>query len=396
MALLFEREINRQVIRRLAAWQLALTACSALPFSMFTVGCGLQAAPQQPSLYLPKPIPNLTASRAGNQVHLDWTTPHETTDKLRLHAPVRLRICSQVSTSSCDTVATISADAGKPATYTNVLPPSLVTGAARPIHYEIFAVNKHGRSAGPSNAAAVLAGQTPPEVHSLSATEVERGAILHWAPTAGLPSGTFIELQRKLLTPPSHPRAKTASGLPPLSEPADQTLRVDLQPGGTDPGGALDVSVKFDRSYQYIAMRVTEVQLGTQKLRLESAPSKPAEITTRDIYPPAAPTELAAVPVSAAINHGVAEVDLSWSANSEPDFAQYLVFRRKLGSVAEKANSALRQIAPENPAAPIVAPAFRDLRVQPGQRYAYSVVAVDDAGNKSKPSMEIQVTVPTD
>lgn len=394
MALPAKREIYEWAFHRFAALRIAVAASGVLLFLAFASGCGLQAAPQPPSLYLPKPIQNLTASRAGNQVHLNWTTPRETTDKLRLHGPVHLRICRQASVGSCETIATISAEAGKVAGYTDVLSPALVAGTARPIHYQIYGENKHDRSGDPSNAALILAGQTPPEIHSLSATEIERGIVLHWAPAADLPSGTFIQLQRKLLTPPAHPHAKTANGLPPEIEPAEQTLRVDLQSNGTDPGGALDTSVQFDRSYQYVAMRIVEVPLGTQKLQLESAPSQPVQIATRDIYPPAAPAELVAVPVSAAINHGVVEVDLSWAANKEPDFAHYLIYRRVVAASTQTANSTPQQIAPENSAAPIVAPSFRDLHVQPGHRYSYSVVAVDTAGNRSKPSAEVEVTVP--
>lgn len=396
MGLLPEQEIYERIVRRFAAMRLTLAASGILFLCAFATGCGLQAAPQPPSLNLPNPISNLTASRAGNQVHLDWTTPHRTTDKLRLHGLVRLRICRHLSGSTCDTVATISAEAGKPGSFIDVLPAALVTGPARPIHYEIYGENKHARSAGPSNAAPILAGQTPPEIHSLSAAEIERGVVLHWAPASNLPSGTFVQLQRKLLTPPTHPHAKAANGLPPVVEPAEQTLRVDLQPSGADSGGAVDASVKFDRTYEYVAMRVTEVQMGKLKLRLESAPSKPVQITTRDIYPPASPTELVAVPVSAAINHGVAEVDLSWAANKEPDFAQYLIYRREIATSADATSSAPQQIAPDSSSSPIVAPAFRDLRVQPGHRYTYSVVAVDSAGNKSTPSAEVEVTVPVE
>ncbi|MGC1782596.1 MAG: fibronectin type III domain-containing protein [Acidobacteriaceae bacterium] len=393
MDLLLERKIKARIRRIPARWLSWVTAMGTLALLASALGCGLEAAPQPPSLHLPKTIPDLTASRAGNQVHLEWKTPRETTDKLRLHGPVRLRICRQADRGVCETIVTISSEAGKPASYTDVLPPALVAGAIRPIGYEIFGVNQHGRSAGPSNAAAVLAGQAPPMVRSLSAAEIERGVVLHWLPVAGLTSGTFIQLERALLTPPKELRAKTSGGLRPVSELAEQTLRVDLQTGKRDPGAALDASVLFNRKYQYIAMRVTVLQIGKQTLRLESAPSAPVEIDTRDVYPPAAPTGLAAVPISAALNGGSPEVDLSWSANPEPDVARYYVYRRAIGGEAIS-NSVAQRIAPVRPSEPVVAPAFRDLHVEPGQRYAYSVVAVDNAGNKSRPSAEVQVIVP--
>lgn len=392
MGLQLERKTKARMRRIPVLWRSSVAAMGALALLTSALGCGLEAGPQPPSLYLPKTIPDLTASRAGNQVRLEWKTPRETTDKLRLHGPVRLRICRQIEKAACQTVATISAEANKPATYTDVLPPGLITGAIRPIRYEIFGVNQHGRSAGPSNAAPVLAGQAPPIVRSLSASEIERGVLLHWLPVAGLTSETFIQLERTLLTPPEELRAKTSGGLRPVSEPAEQTLRVDLQTDKRDPGTALDTSVLFNRKYRYVAMRVTTLQVDKQTLRLESAPSAAVEIDTQDVFPPAAPTGLAAVPISAALNGGAPEVDLSWSANTEPDVAQYYVYRREIGG--EAMASAARQIAPVRAWEPVVAPAFRDLHVQPGQRYAYSVVAVDNAGNKSRPSTEVQVTVP--
>ena len=84
----------------------------------------MDAAPQPPSLQLPKPIPDLTASRTGNQVSLQWNTPKENTDHLKLQGMVQLRICrQQQQTAPCDTIATITAVPGKPAQYTTSCQP---------------------------------------------------------------------------------------------------------------------------------------------------------------------------------------------------------------------------------------------------------------------------------
>lgn len=348
------------------------------------IGCGMAASPHPPSLELPQPIHDLAAARIGNRVNLTWNAPSETTDRLKIKAPVQLRICRESNAASCATIATMSTAPGKAANYADILPPALTIGRFHAITYEIFAINKHGRSAGPSNAAAALAGEAPPKIQNFSVTMAERGAVLHWQPVTGLQPEPSIELQRTLLTP-EESNGKKSAVLPTAGELIDETLRVPPTADRT-PGTALDSSVQYNREYRYVAMRVAELN----GLRVASVPSQPVLVYTRDTFPPAVPTGLAAVPVSASMNHGTAEVDLSWSANTEPDFAQYLVYRRDVS-----VDTTAEQLAPDNSSQPIVAPTFRDLHVQPGDTYAYSVIAVDSAGNKSSRSAEVVVSVPS-
>jgi len=91
-----------------------------------------------------------------------------------------------------------------------------------------------------------------------------------------------------------------------------------------------------------------------------SEPSPPACITPIDVYPPAAPAGLAAVPSEGGIS-------LIWEPNAELDLGGYLVLRREAG------DGTLRQLTDT----PIGEARYRDTTVQPGTRYIYSVVAVD-------------------
>jgi hypothetical protein len=358
----------------------------------------MAASPQPPSLQLPKPVRDLTATRIGDQVSLHWTTSRETTDRLKIKVPVQVQICRQLSTTPCEPVATIAAAPGKPADYADTLPPALTAGRLNEMTYTVMAVNKHGRSAGQSNVARTLAGQAPMAVESLSADMSERGVVLHWQAIANLPPNTSIQLQRTLLTSEAS-NGKTRGGLPTTSEPIEQTFQV-VPIGSKDTGEALDSSAVFDRKYRYVAERVARFQVATGQLQAASGLSVPVIIYTRDTFPPAAPIGLVAIPVSAAINDGKPEVDLSWSANTEPDLTQYLIYRRNSGAKNSAGQlaagiSASEQIAPENSVVPIVVPAFRDVQVQAGRTYTYSVVAVDKAGNRSAPSAEVVVTVPS-
>ena len=382
-----------------------IAAVSIVGSSLLLVGCGMEAAPAPPSLDLPKTISNLTASRTGNQVHLAWTTPNENTDHLKLKGNVQLRLCrtQQAAASPCETIATISAVPDKPATYTDVLPPALTTGPVRPISYRISGINKHGKTAGPSNIVDILAGAAPPEVRDLSAQVVERGVVLHWQPVANLSPDTSIQIDRTVVTPrvaPNPAKPKTFNPLPRSTAPVEQKLRVRLMPpdsqhtAATDPGIALDPTAQFGLQYTYSASRVVQQQVGQQTLQLNSSQTPAVQVATRDTFPPVAPSGLVAVPVSAVMNNGAPEVDLSWSANTESDLAQYRVYRLDV-----TANQPMHRIAPETDSASaadaIVAPAYRDVHVHAGQTYTYAVTAVDTSGNESPRSAEVTITVPT-
>jgi fibronectin type 3 domain-containing protein len=76
-------------------------------------------------------------------------------------------------------------------------------------------------------------------------------------------------------------------------------------------------------------------------------------------------------------------VELSWSINVESDLAGYRVYR----SAQEGARGAL--LTPDL----LPSPAYRDNSVQSGQRYWYTVTAVDRSGNESVPSLAVAVEV---
>ena len=97
-----------------------------------------------------------------------------------------------------------------------------------------------------------------------------------------------------------------------------------------------------------------------QRGAVMSEPSPPACFTPIDVFPPTAPTELAAVPSEGGIS-------LIWEPNAELDLGGYLVLRREAG------DATLRQLTDT----PIGDARYRDTTVQPGTRYMYSVMAVD-------------------
>lgn len=107
---------------------------------------------------------------------------------------------------------------------------------------------------------------------------------------------------------------------------------------------------------------------------VQSEPSPVTCVTPRDIFPPAAPANLAAVASEGAIS-------LIWERVTTPDVAGYLVLR------GPAPDGPLKSLFEE----PIRETTFRDMTAVPGVRYVYEVVAVDRAAtpNKSRPSNRV-------
>ena len=117
------------------------------------------------------------------------------------------------------------------------------------------------------------------------------------------------------------------------------------------PGTSVTDAVEFGRERCYTVRAVRGAATS------EGAPR--ACIMPVDVFPPAVPAGLAAVPSEGGIS-------LIWEPNSELDLGGYLVLRRE-------ADAALRQLTDT----PIRDARYRDTTVQSGSRYTYSVVAVD-------------------
>ncbi|MFC2157887.1 fibronectin type III domain-containing protein [Acidobacteriota bacterium] len=98
----------------------------------------------------------------------------------------------------------------------------------------------------------------------------------------------------------------------------------------------------------------------------ESADSIPIQVTAEDIYPPDAPKELIAIP-------GADQISVSWNSGTEDDLSGYRIWRRMEGESELKLMNFL--LLQKN--------IFEDKAVLQGQRYYYSVTAVDSEGNES-------------
>jgi hypothetical protein len=343
---------------------------------LFT-GCGTPGAPQPPSLNLPVPVADLSASRAGNQVTLTWTMPKKNTDKLLLKGNITARVCRKEGADFCDAAGTeLLLAPGAAGAFADTLPAALAAGAPRPLSYFVELRNRNGRSAGPSNVAVVLAGAAPAPVAGLTAEMRKAGVVLRWASAAAQDSSA-IRLHRKLLTPPA---AKPQQGLlAPQPEPLEQNLLVEASPHSQ----TLDKSIRFGQRYEYRAQRVARVTLGDQTLELAGPLSAPVSVDAQDIFPPEVPTGLAAVAITGEISTQNA-IDLSWQPVADANLAGYAVYRRE-------GEGGWQRISP---AEPLIPPAFHDTQVQPGRTYRYAVSSISQSGHESPRSAEAEESVP--
>jgi len=357
--------------RKLLVFPLALVLARTL------TGCGSPAAPEPPSLNLPVPVANLSAARIGNTVHLTWTMPKRTTDRVGLRHPVTATICRGTENAACTEVGTVDVAPGAQGTYADTLPSDLAQNPDRLLRYEVFLRNHAGKSAGPSNPAYSAAGRSPAAVTGLTAQMRPEGVVLGWTPISDSGRAVVMRIERVQLTVPA-PTETRRSPLAPAPAPAAQTLAVHTR-DGVDPGHAIDASATLNQRYRYTLERVATLAPGAQSVEIQGPASEALEIATKDTFAPAVPQGLVAVADSAG-----GAIDLSWIPDSEPDLAAYHIYRRDLQGSAPAG-----QIASVG-----VETSFRDTAVEAGHTYAYSVSAVDQTGNESNRSSEVNETLP--
>lgn len=300
---------------------------------------------------------------------------------------------SQATGTACDRVADVRQKLGAPDSYDDILPVTLTSHAPALLTYYVELVNHAQKSAGRSNAAYAAEGPAPAAMQGVTATLRAEGVVLHWdAAQSGGCTDCDIRIDRMLQGTSS--KAQQAASRParlspnPFATPPPPTrqlLEVSTAAMHEDSSReerneAIDRSIQVGEKYEYRLRRVETISLDGHTLELLGEESTPVTIQTRDIFPPAVPQDLAAV-----ADDGTRAIDLSWSPDIEPDLSGYVVYRREV-----KDDSGPRRISG---ATPLPTPTYHDTEVQPGIRYAYSVTAVDQAGNESARSNEAEETL---
>jgi hypothetical protein len=398
--------------RRSRRW---FPAAAAAPLIAFVAGCASPGPPRPPSLNLPEVVKDLSAERVGDVVHLHWTTPEMTTDRIDVKGAMTAEICrvtmsAPASQTACTPITRLTVQSG-PTQGAEALPQVLTVDPPALLAYRVQLFNVHGRSAGLSPEAFAAAGAAPPAVEQLRATPTREGAMLEWHQKS---TSAVVELDRLpvgpdgvVVEPPqrkpaakssskatikgptaSHPKPASSSGPKPLqmtaTAPVEVRLRTPIQPDDT--GGTIDHTAQAGETYRYTAQRVRSVSVGGHALELRSAVSSSATVAMRDTFPPHTPSGLEAVPGGATAADR--SIDLSWTPDTDADLAGYIVYRQEVDERSVVAGTATRLNI-----TPVAGPAYRDQTAIAGHRYAYRVTAVDTAGNESAPSADVQETL---
>ncbi len=212
--------------------------------------------------------------------------------------------------------------------------------------------------------------EAPRDVH-VSVTE--SALVVNWT-EAALPPGASSRVYRVY-------RAEIESGQEnPPQDVSKAKLKTPLELAGTSPSTEFrDSHFEFATPYVYTVR--SAAQFGADLA--ESADSTPAIVTPRDVFPPAAPTNLE-ITIISATNQTPAYIELSWAISPEGDLAGYSVYR------SEGEDSPGERVSTDI----LPSPTFRDISVMPGRRYYYRVSALDRAGNESPKSSAVVAEVP--
>jgi hypothetical protein len=369
------------------------TAILALCLAAATLlgGCGAPGIPEPPSLELARPVRDLRAARKGNEVHLSWSAPTETTDHRSFRHAGPTKICRslgrlqdcEISIAEVSTRILVSPGGGgfklwrKPrapsaqgpeTAYIDQLSASTeMQSPTTDLIYAVSVLNSYGKTAGLSNEAEVPSAPTLAAPVDLNARLTADGVELSWhavAPAADVPGLRYVyRVYRSSLAA----QKATIAGEVPLGDDSKPTL--------------LDTTFQWEKTYDYYVTVATQIERAAGYEEVEGDNSAPVRVFAHDVFPPAIPTG-----VQAAFSGPGQKpfIDLVWKPDTEMDLAGYNVYRREPdGGEMIKINADL-----------VKAPALRDANVSPGHTYLYSVSAVDVRGNESARSQAASETVP--
>lgn len=358
---------------------------------LLLAGCGAPGEPQPPQAPIPAAITDLSAQQSGEGVALVFTPPRDTTSGQRLVEPPAVEIlrASAQPDGSADEksfrlVYTIPGalvesyeQDGRVHFDDHVPPEEIRAHPGRAFQYRIRTRASKKRASADSNTATVHVFPVPERIPRVEARVTEPAVELEWSEPSRTSLGdpappiSGYRVYRGELDPANAEAAEKdyskANWKKPLALLAPSTT-----------SRFRDTQFEFGTTYVYVVRSVVV----SEGAPVESSDSIPAIITPRDTFPPAPPQGLVAVFLTSG-EPPSPRVELSWSMNVETDLAGYHVYR------SEREDQRGLVVTPEL----LPAPAYRDMSVEVGRHYWYSVTAVDRAGNESASSAAVSVEV---
>ncbi len=363
----------------------------AVLFSVLLAGCAAPGEPYERKPPTPMAITDLTAVQEGNDVVLTFTLPQQAADRRPLQEVPAIEIYRDFATPPAPPAP------AKP-TLLVTIPGAMVDRYAEQGHIRytdslgardfaqhpgsvvIYTIRTHISEKKPSeisNAPSVRLLPAFDAVADLKTQVTHDAVVLTWTP----PAATLAVSAPPIAGYRIYRGISDASSTSP--SPGEDTKPksplVKIADAAAPP--FQDTQFEFGANYIYSVRSVAQYPEAT----IESSDSNLAAVSPRDTFPPAAPQGLLVVLVPAQPG-AAAHLELSWAISPETDIAGYNVYR---GDQTDTPGS--RQNADLLPT-----PAFRDMNVQPGHRYFYTVTAVDRAGNESPASAAVSSGVPAE
>jgi hypothetical protein len=366
-----------------------------LPISIFgfllVAGCGAPGEPVPPSPPIPAAVADLSAHQVGDAVLLTFTLPNKSTLGERLTEIPTLEVlrgssrpdgtASPKSFRVVDTVPGSLLSAyilqGK-VQFPEPFPPEETrTQPGETVFYRVRTRVSERKSSSDSKEVSLNLYPVPQRIAALNERVTEKSIQLNWTPPqqtsagAALPAIEEFHVYRGEIDPASISSAEQDLHMAVWKAPL-------LQIAATTTPEYQDAGFDFGKTYAYVVRSV--VSAGGAPL--ESSDSRPAIVTPKDTFPPAAPQDLVAAVLTSTAGGTI--VDLSWTINLETDLDGYRVYRGE--SESERGKLLTSDL--------LRTPAYRDSTVTTGRRYWYTITAVDRAGNESAPSAGAVVEIP--
>ncbi len=386
----------------------------ALFTTLFLIGCGYAGEPKPPALGRPLKVTGLSAVERGAKVVISFSMPLETTDALPVdaHPDVELRVGTAPNPwneteweANSERVSVVVPEIPAPVRpvravrRTTPLPkPAAAPTPIAPLQAPAGATGASGSTQRPRTKAATAPSGSKRAKSTARQAKIEARIV---APviTASIDAAKFSGkllvvgvrvrgfkgrddgisiVQLEVLPPLPMPVNLKATDAPnavhlqwTAAAPAFRIFR--RQPADTDwvnigestQPSFDDAAPEWGKPWQYYVQAVRKVGDGW----LESDISEPITFTPTDRFPPAVPAGLAVV-------SGTKTIELVWDRVADTDLAAYRIYRNGV-KIADAVTNA----------------AYSDKEVTLGSKYSYQVSAVDLAGNESRKSEPVEVTL---